>query len=377
MTEMGQHMKTVTSRQRLIGVAGGAALAVTTAIAPAAAAQEGDHTATQAALNQYQSIAGPGAAVYAGDADEAWTLTAGTAKVGENRPITPTDHVRVGSQTKTFVAAVVLQLVDEGHVGLDTPIEEYLPGVVTGNYDGNVITVRQLLQHTSGLARLPDDAKANPDGTYALAELVRAAMDEPPVGAPGADSIYSNTGYHVLGMLIEKITGQYAGDVITERVIEPLGLQDTSFPAPGERALAEPFVPGYTGGRIPPFFLWIDNTTGVELSIYSTAGAMESTLADSVTFFRALIDGGVVSDAALAELRKTVPGGLGGVGLGVNEVPLSCGGTFWAKNGGVETGHVSTTAVTADGRFASVVTNTFSTAAAEQSFKVLDAALCE
>ncbi|EID52810.1 serine hydrolase domain-containing protein [Saccharomonospora xinjiangensis] len=370
-------MTTTSNRQRLTGLAGGAALAVTTVIAPVAEAQEDDHAETQAVLNQYQSIAGPGAAVFAGDADEAWTLTAGTAEFGKNRPITAQDHFRSGSQTKTFVAAVVLQLVDEGRVELDAPIEKYLPGVVTGNYDGNVITVRQLLQHTSGLARFPSDANPGPDGTYVLADLVRAAMDEPPVAGPGEKSVYSNTGYQVLGMLIEEITGQYAGDAITERIIEPLGLEGTSFPAPGERALAEPFVHGYAGGRIPPFYLWIDNTTGVELSIYSTAGAMESTLQDSVTFFRALADGEVVSDAAWAEMHKTVPGNIGGVGLGINEIPLSCGGTYWAKNGGVETGHVSTTGVTDDGRFASVVTNTFSTAVAEKSFDVLDSALCE
>ncbi|MBN6033683.1 serine hydrolase [Amycolatopsis sp. 195334CR] len=370
-------MTTTTHRRRLTGLAGGAALAVTATIVPSAAAQEDDHAATQAALNQFQSIAGPGAAVYAGDADEVWTLSAGTAKFGENRPITEADHFRIGSQTKTFTAAVVLQLVEEGSVELDAPIETYLPRVVTGNYDGNAITVRQLLQHTSGLARTGNGAKAGPDGTYALAELVRAVMDEPPVGAPGEKSVYSNAGYLVLGMLIEQITGQYAGDAITQRIIQPLGLPGTSFPRPGERALAQPFVHGYTGGRIPPFYLWIDRTTAVELSMYSTTGAMASTLADSAAFFRALADGEVVSEASLAEMRKTVPGGIGGVGLGINEIPLSCGGTFLAKNGAVETGHVSTTGVTDDGRFASVVTNTFSTVAAEQSFEVLDAALCE
>lgn len=372
-------MATVTNRRWLAGLAGGVALAATATVTPAAGAQD-ERAATQAALNQYRStVGGPGAAVHAGNGDETWTLTSGTAKLFQNRPITPTDHFRNGSQTKTFTAAVVLQLVDEGLVGLDTPIERYLPGVVSGNYDGNVITVRQLLQHTSGLARIGVGAKANPDGTYELAELVRATMDEPPLGAPGEGVDYSNAGYHVLGMLIEEITGQYVGDAVTERIIEPLGLEGTSFPAPGERALAAPFVSGYQGGRIPPFFLWVDTTTSFEPSVYSAAGAMQSTLEDSVTFFRALLKGEIVSDAALAEMRRTVPqnGGIGEMGLGLNEVPLSCGGTFWAKNGGVESGHTSTTAVTDDGRFASVVTNTFAQPAAVQSFEVLDAALCD
>ncbi|AXB41357.1 serine hydrolase domain-containing protein [Amycolatopsis albispora] len=363
---------------RITGLAGGAALAATAVFAPGVVAQEDDHATTQAALNQYQTtVGGPGAAVYAGNADGAWTLTAGTAQYGKQRPITSADHFRIGSQTKTYAAALVLQLVDEGRVGLDTPIGQYLPGVVTGNYDGNAITVRHLLQHTSGLARNGNGAQAGPDGTYPLAELVRATMDEPPVGAPGEKVVYSNSGYQVIGMLIEKITGQYVGDAITERILTPLGLQETKFPAAGDRALMEPFVHGYTGGRIPPFYLWIDRTTALEPSVYSSAGSMESTLADSATFFRALLDGQVVSEAALAEMRRTVPGELGGMGLGVNEIPLSCGGTFTAKNGGTENGYVSTTAVTDDGRFASVVTNTFGTATAQQSFQVLDAALCE
>ncbi|WP_205519092.1 serine hydrolase domain-containing protein [Streptomyces olivoreticuli] len=85
------------------------------------------------------------------------------------------------SQTKTFVAAVVLQLVDEGKVSLDAPIERYLPGVVDGNgYDGNTITIRHLLQHTSGIPTNPlGKAPVNPDGTYTLSALVREGLSHP------------------------------------------------------------------------------------------------------------------------------------------------------------------------------------------------------
>ncbi|MEU3273522.1 serine hydrolase domain-containing protein [Saccharomonospora sp. NPDC006951] len=369
-------MATVINRRWLAAVAGGVALAVAGTGAPAATAQD-EHANTQEVLNKYLSVGGPGAAVYAGNGDESWTLTAGTAKFGQNRPIAPDDHFRIASQTKTVVSAVVLQLMDEGKVELDAPIERYLPGVVTGNYDGNAITVRQLMQHTSGLARDPLNAPANPDGTYELGEMVASAMSEPPLGEPGGDVHYSNVGYHVLGLLIEEITGQSVGDAISERIIEPLGLENTSFPAQGERALAEPFVSGYTGSRVPPFEFWLDNTTSVEPSYWSSAAGMTSTLEDSTTFFRALLDGEVVSEAALAEMRTTVPTELPGpMGLGGNEVELSCGGTYWAKNGGLP-GFISTTGVTDDGRFASVVTNTFSETAAVESFKVLDAALCD
>src|SRR5262249_37589526 len=156
-----------------------------------------------------------------------------------------------------------------------------------------------------------------------------------------------------------RLTGKDVGTAITERIIEPLGLHDTSFPARGQRALASPFLPGYAGGRIPPFFFWYDTTTNVELTFYSSAGNMASTLSDLAVFFGAI--GRLVSPAALAAMRRTVPSGVYGAGLGIDLVPLSCGGVAWAKNGAIPTGHSSITAVTDDGRFASVVTNTFTT----------------
>ncbi|MBW4722175.1 serine hydrolase domain-containing protein [Saccharothrix obliqua] len=341
---------------------------------PAAAQQ--DHAATKAALDRYQAVAGPGAAVHAGDATGAWTLSSGTAKVGQQRPITANDHFRIGSQTKTFTASVVLQLVDEGRVVLDAPIERYLPGVIAGNYDGDVITVRQLLQHTSGMVRDVRDPVANPDGTYDLAELVRSAMDEPAQSAPGAAMNYSNVGYLVLGLLIERLTGRTARDLITDRVITPLGLTETSFPAPRTRALAEPYLPGYVGERLGPFFFWVDATTAVELSFWSTAGAMASTPSDLVKFYRAILDGRVFSPAALAEMRRTIaPNHF--YGLGLAKVDLSCGGEAWGHNGILNTGHNSFTLTTEDGRFASVVTNAHMPLTSPSSTPVLDSALCE
>jgi D-alanyl-D-alanine carboxypeptidase len=180
-----------------------------------------------------------------------------------------------------------------------------------------------------------------------------------------------------MGMLIERLTGQDAGTAITERIIEPLGLTDTTFPAPGERALANPYLPGYVGGRLPPFYFWYEATTGTELTLYSTAGAMESTLEDLVVFFRGIDD--LVSPAALTEMRRTIPVGDAGAGLGIDELPLSCGNVAWVKNGALPTGHTSITAVTDDGHFASLVTNTFATGeeATALSVGLLGSALCE
>ncbi len=363
----------------LAGVASGVALAIVAPSAPATA-QEPDHGDVQAVLDQYLQKAGPGAAVHAGTSADAWTLSSGSAETGADRPITATDHFRIGSQTKTFTAAVVLQLFDEGLVDLDTPIEQYLPGVVTDNFDGTVITVRQLLNHTAGLPRDPSGASPNADGTYELAALVRAAMDDAPQAAPGESLHYSNVGYFVLGMLVERLTGQFVGDAITERIIKPLGLADTSFPAPGERVLADPYVPGYQGFRIGGFFLWVEATTLVELSLWSTAGAMESTLEDLAKFYRALLAGEVVSQQALAEMRTTVPFSPeypDGYGLGLRSLYLSCGVVAWGHDGILATGHASLTMVTEDGRFASVMTNANISPQDPSSLDVANAALCE
>ncbi|PXY36346.1 serine hydrolase domain-containing protein [Prauserella flavalba] len=370
---------TRTTNRWLAGVASGVALAVTAPIVPAAA-QENEHADTQAILERYQAKAGPGAAVHAGRGAGWWTLASGTADVSGDRPITATDHFRAASQTKTLTAAVVLQLFDEGLVDLDAPVERYLPGVVTGNFDGTTITVRQLLNHTAGLPNDASGATANPDGMYELAALVSAAMDDTPRSAPGGRYQYSNVGYLVLGMLIEKLTGQYVGDAITERIIEPLGLTGTSFPAPGERALAEPSVSGYQGLRIGGLFFWVEATTRVEPSRWSTAGAMASTLRDLATFYRALLAGEVVSRRALTEMRTTVPFSPDypdGYGLGLRSLYLSCGVVAWGHDGASPTGHASLTMATDDGRFAAVTTNSNMVPQNPSALDVADAALCE
>lgn len=154
--------------------------------------------------------------------------TAGVGDTATGAPIAEGSRVRIGSNTKTFVATVVLQLAGDGKVDLEAPIERYLPGVVRGNgNDGNRITVHQLLQHTSGLpdyvaggdpalTPAPHSLQLKPDAEeirwahYEPADLVRIAMSMPPRFEPGARSVYTNTNYVLLGMLIEKIAGRSA-----------------------------------------------------------------------------------------------------------------------------------------------------------------------
>jgi D-alanyl-D-alanine carboxypeptidase len=357
------------------------ALAAVAGTLPAAPAQADDHAETQALLDQYQAYTGPGAAVHAGDETGAWTLDSGSASPFEQLPITEDHHFRAASQSKTFTAAVVLQLVDEGLVDLDAPIEQYLPGVVDdADHDGGAVSVRQLLQHTSGIARDPLNAVPEADGTYTLAELVRAGLAQPPQFAPGTGWGYSNVNYHLAGMLIESLTGRTVDEAVTERIIEPLDLTDTVFPVPGDRTLADPYLTGYQITHVGPFTFWIDRTFGMEISYYGAAGAVSSTMADLAAFYGALAAGDVVSPESLAEMRGTVAAPALGMdyGLGLIRLDLSCGGEAWGHAGNLHTGHASVTMTTDDGRFASVVTNTWpQSETAPTRYDVIDAALCE
>jgi D-alanyl-D-alanine carboxypeptidase len=362
-----------------------AALAVALAAPAAQAATTDPHAATQALLDRALQNA-PGAAVYAGDASGSWSLHAGTGDISGSHPIGPDQHYRIASQTKTFTATVVLQLVDEGKVALDTPIEHYLPGVVDGNgYDGDTITVRELLQQDSSIPTNDSPhPQQNSDGSYTLANIVRDGLSHQPDSTPGTHFEYSNTNYEIAGMLIEAVTGQSVADAITSRIITPLGLTGTSFPAGGQRTLPSTYVHGYAGGRVGSFFLWADNTTSVEPSEYSTSGAMISTEQDMTTFELALTTGQLLSPAALAEMHRTIstdgwaPPAYA-YGLGVVSHDLSCGGTAWGHPGNVP-GYATWTAATADGRYATVVTNTMTTAAGDNDddlrFQILDSALC-
>ncbi|MFF0746948.1 serine hydrolase domain-containing protein [Streptomyces sp. NPDC004111] len=368
-------------RARFTAVVGAAAAVVVLATATAHAAPADPHAATLAALRTFQSAAGPGAAVHAGDAAGSWTLSAGTGTINTTKPIQADEAFRVGSQTKTFTAATVLQLVDEGKVSLDKDIDAYLPGTVNGNgYDGTRITVRHLLQHTSGIATyepLNSLALAEPDGTFQTAKLVREGLKRAPVSAPGAGFTYSNTNYLVLGMLIEKVTGLPVHEAVTRRIVEPLGLTRTVFPAPGNRALPTPAVPGYHGVRVGSFYFW-SGVISYDPSVFAAAGAMVSTLTDLSTFYGALTAGKVVSPAALAEMEKVRDLGGAGYGLGILKVNLSCGGAAWGHNGAVP-GYFTYTLVTEDGRHASVMTNAYlaSNPSADKLSALMDTALCE
>ncbi|BBJ41689.1 hypothetical protein SSPO_044070 [Streptomyces antimycoticus] len=161
----------------------------------------------------------------------------GVADVRTGRRIHRSDHFRAGSLTKTVIAAVTLRLAAQGRLGLDDTLEEHLPGLVRGRgNDGRNITMRQLLNHTSGLFDYTEDPvlarqlSAAADGTRTPTSLVRTALTHRPYFAPGTKWRYSNTNYVLLGMVVQRVTGRSYAEQARREVLGPLRLHGTSFP---------------------------------------------------------------------------------------------------------------------------------------------------
>jgi D-alanyl-D-alanine carboxypeptidase len=231
------------SRSRL-GTALAGVLTVTLVAAPSAALAADKHDAYAAPAERRELQRELDAVVAAGATSATAEITSGgqdlrassgPAEVGSNRPVPREARFRVGSETKTFLATVVLQLVAEHRLGLDDTVESRLPGVVP---QGDRITIRQLLNHSSGLyevlATLPSPRSEEflklRWRTWTTAELVARATANPLIFDPGTRTKYSNTNYLVLGMLVERLTGNSYAHEIERRIIRPLQLHGTSLP---------------------------------------------------------------------------------------------------------------------------------------------------
>ncbi|MFI6445032.1 serine hydrolase domain-containing protein [Kitasatospora sp. NPDC050543] len=307
------------------------------------------------------------------------TYAAGVGDLATGAPVPVDGQVRIGSNTKTFVAVVVLQLVAERRVDLDASVDTYLPGLVRGEgIDGRRITVRQLLQQTSGLPNysdyLGDDVRY-----YAPRELLATALRHPADFAPGTSWKYSNTNYVLAGLLIQKVTGRPLGEEIDRRVVRPAGLRHTYFPAPGDASIREPHPHGYyrEAADAP-----LRDITEIDPSWGWAAGQMVSTGSDLNRFFSALLAGRLLPSAQLAQMRSTVPAeatfGPGArYGLGLVSRPLPCGGLSWG-HGGSFPGYETRGGATDDGRAVDVaVTMQLTDEAGRRNLeRAVDTALC-
>ena len=358
MTEPAAHPRSRTRprSRRTVPAAAVAALTATAVLGAAAPASAGpatvDRAVVQRAADAMAASGAQGVQIRITERGRSTLVRSGTADATGHRPVPPDGRFRIGSITKVFVATVVLQLAGEGRLDLDAPVSRFLPGLLP---EGDRITVRMLLQHTSGVPNytdhLPLGASTFPGPaaydverhrSHDPRELVALANRHPRDFPPGQGWNYSNTGYVVLGLLVEQVTGKPWGRAVEERVIGPLRLEGTS--VPGERAvLPPPHAHAYSriGGQVV-------NVTRLNPSVASAAGEMVSTTADLDRFLVALLGGRLLAPAQLTEMQRTLPASEG-YGLRLMAVPTSCGVTAWGHGGGIE-GYLSLALSTADTR---------------------------
>ena len=351
--------------------AGVAAVAAVTAATTTATAATAATTPAQNAYSQQDlqrdldaitATGVPGVLAEVRTGDRQLRGTSGVADLDSRQPVNGNGFFRIGSNTKTFLSVVVLQLVAEHRLSLDDTVGHWLPGVVHGNgNDGGTITVRELLQHTSGLHDYTDDLQAqitSPEAyrqlefrQFSRADLLDIALAHRPDNAPGAAWNYSNTNYILLGMVIEKVTHDSWENQVTRRIIVPLGLRHTYAPGTSTRLPA----PHATGYLIFDKNTRID-TTAENMSWADSAGALISTAADLTRFWSAIGHGALLGPAQTREMRQTVPATGGDsasvpgsrYGLGIFFIPLSCGGGYWSHEGDVP-GYNTIGAVSSDG----------------------------
>ena len=286
-------------------------------------------TNLQGALEALANGRGSGAIALVQSPEGTWRGASGLA--GSNRPAEPGNRFEIASTTKTFVATVVLQLVAEGRLSLDESVEEALPGRVR---DGERITIRELMNHTSGIGQ-------------SIKPTLPPLEDQGPLGAPpGTKHSYSNMNYVILGLVVEALTGDPLDVVIRDRIFDPLGLDESSYGSVAPRKTPEE-LPDWLGSATITF-------TGDQVS---GAGGIVSTAEDLATFLRAPMDGELLGEDQLAEMLRTVDASTDPLaqqgaaaaqaGLGIFGFKLACG-SAWG-HGGDNGGYSNQVLVSRDG----------------------------
>ncbi|MGN9796097.1 serine hydrolase domain-containing protein [Streptomyces sp. OZ13] len=284
--------------------------------------------------------------------DNSFVVTSGIAELGSDRPVPADGRFRISCITKPFVAVVVLQLVAEGRLDLDRSVESYLPGLLPY---GEKITVRNLMQHTSGLYNYMDSFQKPGDRFlrdrykhYEPEDLIAIAAAKPLEFEPGTKFAYCNTNYFIVGLLIKKITGRSYREEITERVLEPLGLTETTLPG-DDPNIPGPHARGYMqiGGEPVDVTLMNPSEAGC-------AGEIISTTADLDRFFCALFDGTLLNEPEFTEMTtplppemiENLPMGIG-YGLGIMKLENDDDLDLWGHGAGIP-GYATFAATTRD-----------------------------
>lgn len=322
---------------KILGTAALTAALLTGAATPAAAAQ--GRPELQKAMQAFIDAGFTGVQLRVNDRRGEWVASAGVSKLGQAAKPPTNGRFWTGSVIKTFTATLVLQLVADGKVELDASVAGYLPDLGLDRR----ITVRMMLQHTSGLFNYTGEYYA--DGTFAPGipatgdawfenrfrryqpeELVRLALSKPARFEPGTDQNYSNTNYTLALLLIEKVTGRSYAEELQRRILRPFGLSATT--AAGQRTqLPGPYAHAYYDYRGK-----VVDISRQNLSLLAGAGDLISTTADLTTFFSALNSGKILPPELLAEMREPYPKMGYGLGVFAQDLGASCG-TVYQHNG--------------------------------------------
>ena len=260
-----------------------------------------------------------------------YVKSVGYANLSSKAPFRLPDKFRIGSNTKTFVVTVLLQLADENRLSLDDPISKFNIGVKVPN--GENITVRELCEMRSGLFEAYNTPQFNklkitPQTKVAPQQLVRWAIAQKPLFAPGTRWNYSNTNYVILGLIIESVTHDTVGNQIRKRLIEPMSLTGTTFPDGPD--MPAPYSHGY---GLNSKNAWTDVTIDIPPSLTWAAGAMISTVPDMKRWVKSYVVGNTNSKAMQQQRLRCIPTGLGkGLDFGLG---VGCSGGWYGYTGGL------------------------------------------
>jgi D-alanyl-D-alanine carboxypeptidase len=263
----------------------------------------------------------PGAVMLLRTPEGEFTVTYGQRGLDDPTPVTVNDHIRIGSNTKTWTGSAILQMVQEGKIALHDPVSQYRPDVP----NGEDITIEQLLNMRSGLFNysttfvLNDMLDKEPQRVWQPDELLAIAYPLPPYFAPGQGYRYSNTNTVLLGLIAEQIDGRPLETIFKDRFFRPLGLNDTLLPPKDSNAIPEPHPRGYmytnhvitlATNAIPPDLLFAANNgtlkpndqTDVNPSWGWAAGSGISTAPDLANWVEAMTTGKIL-DPELQKIR--------------------------------------------------------------------------
>jgi D-alanyl-D-alanine carboxypeptidase len=306
-------------------------LALTTAGTALADEQAVDRKVVQQALEEITQGGGAlGVQARVADGRQRFTARSGKADLNSDRPVPENGRFRVGSITKTFVSTVLLQLAGEGRLELDAPVVRYLPGLIDSR-----ITVRQVMQHTSGLYNYTRALPLSPDEFEKIRykhwtpqELLALSTSQPLDFEPGTKWSYSNTNYVVAGLLVEKLTGRPYEKAVEQRILRPLHLNDTEVPGDNPNINGPHARAWWTVAGQP------SEITRLNPSVAWSAGEMISTTRDLDTFVTALASGKLLKPAQQQEISKTTAVSPE-YGLGLEVQTLPCGTKVWGHSGGI------------------------------------------